>query len=159
MRRSLTLLFCSALLVAGCGQISQSRYNPLNWFGRAQPVAADVAVNGALPSLVPVGRALQVVETRPLVPTITNVEVMRAATGGILRASAQTGAAGYYNAELVLVSIENGVATYDFRAMPPATPVSGQTGLIAAEPLSATELRGIRQFIVRGAGNAMTVRR
>ena len=159
MRRSLTLLFCSALLVAGCGQISQSRFNPLNWFGRAQPVVADVAVNGALPALVPTWRAAQVIDARPLVQTITNVEVMRAATGGILRASAQTGAAGYYNAELVLVSIENGVATYDFRAMPPAAPVSGQTGLTAAEQLSANELRGIRQFIVRGAGNAMTVRR
>jgi hypothetical protein len=59
----------------------------------------------------------------------------------------------------VLVAIENGVATYDFRVQAPAQPVSGQTGITVAEPLTNTELNGIRQFIVRGAGNSLTVRR
>lgn len=145
--------------MTGCGQIAESRYNPMNWFGRAQPVVSGDQTPGTLPSIVPASFLARNADARPLVPTVTNLEVLRGASGGILRASGQTATAGYYNAELVLVAIENGVATYDFRVQAPAQPLSGQTGITVAEPLTNTELNGIRQFIVRGAGNSLTVRR
>ena len=159
MRQNLFILVCSALLITGCSQISGSRFNPLNWFGSSQTHSISSQPNTALPALLPAGSSIHKIENRQLIQNITDIAVLTGATGGILRATGKGISAGHFNAELVLISIQNGVATYDFLVETPAMPDAGQTQITVATPLDVSELSHIRQFIVRGATNRMKVSR
>jgi hypothetical protein len=159
MLRPATLTLCLILTVSGCARLADSRLNPLNWFGRSTAVAATTPT-GELRPLVPEGRRVQVVDGRVLIDTIADMSVDRNPGGAILRATGVAATQGFYNAQLVLRSAENGVLTYDFRVEAPAgfeaIGTEASRRITAAVALDDARLAGVRRIVVQGARNART---
>lgn len=135
--------------LAGCARVAESRFNPLNWFGRserAQVVTAD-------PNADP----------RPLVAQIITLRVEQAPGGAIIRATGLPPIQGYYNGALLPLGSEDGVLNYEFRASAPPTPtrVSTQQSreVVIGLFVSDQTLAGVRQITVSSASNALAVRR
>lgn len=154
-----TLLSTAILLtLSGCARISESRFNPINWFGNSRE--APVTVDGEIRPLVPEGRQTVVVDARPLVTSITALGVDRTPTGAIVRATGAVPTQGYYNAQLVNAGVSNGVLTLEFRAQAPSGFESEGTQqsrqITAAYDISASDLAGIRTVRVQAATNART---
>ena len=162
MLRPAVTALCLALTLSGCARLADSRMNPMNWFGNGRQATEATAPQEVRPR-VPEGRQVQVVDGRVLIATIDVVEVLRSPSGAILRATGTASRQGYFNAELVLVSVENGTATCDFRVEAPGeftTDGPAQSRRITvAEPISADELAGIRRIVVRGASNSRSASR
>jgi hypothetical protein len=119
-----------AVLLSGCsGGWSESRLNPMTWFGRSDTPE----------SLVPVEQQL-FVDPRPLVPQVTDVTVDPTPGGVILRATGIPPTQGYWDGELVVENASaapvNGVLSFQFRILPPPTQI--QTGSRAGAPIPAT---------------------
>jgi hypothetical protein len=158
MLRALTLTLCAALTLSACARIAESRFNPLNWFGRS---VASTPAEAAVRPLVPGATAAQ--DPRTLIGTVTALTIDRTADGGILRATGVAPTQGFHNAELVLIGAEAGVLTYEFRVTaPPAGAAQGAQDsrtLVSARVLTGAELAGIAAIQVLGATNAQTLRR
>ena len=150
MRRQISLVTFSASLLAGCSTISDSPVNPLNWFGSS---SAPVAATGE--PLVPAG-ALAAPMDRRVAVTVTGVEVARTDEGAVVRAAGIAPGAGYYNAQLVRVGIDNGILVLRMVAEAPAVPVSGDRTLNAATAVTAATLAGLRGVRVEGATGAVS---
>ena len=131
-------------LLAGCG----GKLNPLNWFGqRTKPVAA---VSITLPS-----------DPRPLIATITALRLERVPSGAILTATGQGAAVGSWQADLVVLPVQDGALTLEFRAWPGPAAVAGSPRtreVTAGVSLSAKDLAGLSRIVVQGAENAQSVR-
>ncbi len=144
-----TLLVVAVLAgAASCGRIADSRFNPLNWFGRDRPaVVTQVAV----------------VDPRPLVADVVSVRVDRTPEGAVLTAVGLPGRQGYWDAALVPVAADTGVLAFQFRLMPPPGPTRVSTPpsreVTAGRFLSPVDLRGIREVRVMGARTARSVAR
>ena len=143
----LALLVVATL--AGCARVAESRFNPLNWFGRserAQVVTAD-------PNADP----------RPLVQQIVTLRVEKAPGGAIIRATGLPPIQGYYDGVLLPLGSEDGVLSYEFRASAPPVPtrVSTQQSreVVIGLFVSDQTLAGVREIRVSGASNALAVRR
>lgn len=160
MIRPLLLSAAIALTVSGCARIAESRLNPMNWFGRS---TVETTAPADVRPLVPEGRRTQVVEGRQLVQSVAAMRIDRTPGGAIVQATGVAATQGYFNAQLVLASIENGVMTLDFRAEVPAgfqaIGPERSRRIDAAYTLSAAELAGIRTVRVQGAQNARSARR
>ncbi|SFI67544.1 hypothetical protein [Celeribacter neptunius] len=166
MRRQVIISGLVLSLLAGCATVRDSKFNPLNWFGASEPVAVDeygqqVVV---LKTLAPRKGYPVFVDTRPLAPAISDVQVVKSASGAIITASAALPSTGYYDAELLrMPSDQPGVAIFEFRLRPPAeaapTGTTAQRRITAAKSLSNAEIAGIRTIIVKGAEGARQVRR
>ena len=161
MKRSLTLAVCVALTVSGCARISESRFNPLNWFG--QSTEAPLDTNGERRPLVPLNSTTKVVDTRGLVQTVTGLTIERTASGAILRASGIAATQGAYNAELVVVGQDANTLTYAFR-IEIAQGLQGvgrasSREVIAATVLSVAELANVRRIRVNGQSNSRVASR
>lgn len=164
------MLIGTAILLSACGGSgsggsgsgssggsfgSGGNLNPLNWF-RSDPADETVeTVNFERP-----------VDRRPLVAEITALVIERMPGGAIVRATGLPPEQGWHTAELVRESDDqpaDGVLTYAFRAVPPATRtrVSTQQSreLTVARFLSDFDLASIRQIRVVGARNARVARR
>jgi hypothetical protein len=151
MRVVTGLLICSMTLSA-CG-ISQSRLNPLNWFGRSksETVAASVA---------------EVVDPSELVAQITSLTVDRHPGGAIIHAVGLPPTQGFYQAELVPLNGEfpdKGTLVYEFRLLSPETPQqtvnSRSREVLAARAVTSQTLEGATRISVIAATNRRTVRR
>lgn len=143
----LALLVVATL--AGCARVAESRFNPLNWFGRserAQVVTAD-------PNADP----------RPLVAQIITLRVEQVPGGAIMRATGLPPIQGYYDGALLPLGREDGVLNYEFRASAPPTQtrVSTQRSreVVVGVFVSDQTLSGVRQIRVSAAANALAVRR
>lgn len=160
MIRPIALLLITTVAIAGCSRIATSRVNPMNWFGTGKSTEATVYTSETAPALVPATSTIA--DQRPLIETISVVDVARTTSGAILRATGVAAMQGGFNAELVLSGIEKGVATYDFRVeLPKGIQVQGASAtreITAAKALSTSDLRGIRSFVVRGAKNSKSAR-
>ena len=153
-----TLLSTAVLLtLSGCARISDSRLNPFNWFGNSTETTA-VAPADRRP-LVPEGRGA-IVDSRPMVQTITALSIDRAPSGAIVRATGVAPTQGYFNAELVEVGISNGVLMLEFRAQAPtgfkAQGSARSREINAGYIIDTTTLAGIRSVRVQSATNART---
>ncbi len=162
--RLLPLSLCLMLAVAGCARIAESRLNPLNWFGRSEAVAvADTGAVAERRPLVPENRRVREVEGRPLVAEITALSIDRTPGGALVRATGRTTTQGYYNAQLVLASVDGGLMTFAFRAEAPAgfagTGTPASRTITAATALSDQDLAGIRTIRVEAASGARVARR
>lgn len=155
-------------LLGGCATISESRFNPLNWFGSSEPTPVATAADGSavivLPTLSPRKGYPELIDTRPLAPQITDVQVVRSASGAIVTATALVPSLGYYDAQLVRAESDSAsTLVFDYRLRPPQKTVgtgnAAQRRIPAAYSLSTPELAGIRTIIVRGANGARQVRR
>ena len=154
-----TLLSTAVLLtLSGCARISDSRLNPFNWFGNSTEATA-VAPADRRP-LVPEGRRVAIVDSRPMVQTITALSIDRAPSGAIVRATGVAPTQGYFNAELVEVGISNGVLMLEFRAQAPtgfqAQGSARSREINAGYIIDTTTLAGIRSVRVQAATNART---
>lgn len=161
MLRPLTFALIGALALTGCARLAESRLNPLNWFGRAEPVAA-AAQQAAPPPLVPADRRRATVDNRLPVEEITALAVERTRDGAILRATGLAAAPGFFNAQLVPTGQDGGILTYEMRAEQPPRPVAGGPAarrITVATTLSAQELAGVRVIRVQGLRNALETRR
>ncbi|ATG47190.1 hypothetical protein CEW89_06170 [Celeribacter ethanolicus] len=166
MRRQVIISGLVLSLLAGCATVKESRFNPLNWFGKSEPVAVDA--NGqqvvTIKSLAPRKGYPVFVDTRPLAPTISDVQVVQSASGAIVTATAALPSTGYFDAELVPVASERAdTLVLEFRLRTPegAAPAgtSAQRRITAARSLSFDAIAGIRTIIVKGADGARQVRR
>jgi hypothetical protein len=89
---------------------------------------------------------------------IIGISLDRTPDGAIVSARSRVASQGLFNAQLVLRSVENGVATYDFVAQA-STGGAGSQDITAAAVLSNQDLVGIRRIVVRGAGNSRAINR
>lgn len=152
MRLAVTLGLC-AVLLAGCSRVSESRFNPLNWF-RSEPEAPA--------RLVP-SRA-RVADPRPLVPQITGLRLDRAPGGAILVARGLAARQGAHDAALIFVPTANpALLGFEFRAEAPqpGAPIGAPAtrNITAARFLSDADLAGIRQVQVVAADGGRALRR
>lgn len=151
------------LTVAGCARLSESRINPLNWFGGSRNVVSTPADPANRTPLVPTAGRGVIVDNRPFVTSITALSVDRSPTGAIVRATAIAPTQGFFNAELVFGGVENGVLLLNFRAQAPQVPdVPGtprSREINAGYVIDAAQLAGIRSIRVQGATNARTASR
>ncbi|NGQ92621.1 hypothetical protein G5V65_17140 [Rhodobacter sp. HX-7-19] len=150
MRKTVLAALGIVLMVAGCGAIRESRLNPFNWFGRAEP---RETVATAAPQ-----------DERLLVAQVVSLSVDPYSTGAIVRARGIPPSQGWWDAELVARPLdENGVLVFDFRVFPPitntpeGTPRSREITVAAA--LSNVKLDQVREIVVQGATNALSSRR
>jgi len=145
----ITLVVLSTL--AGCARVSESRLNPLNWFGRSERVAT-VTVD-------PATGAAQV----NMVSQITQLRAEQVPGGAILRATGLPPRQGFYGGELVYVGAEDGVLNYQFAIAPPPEQTRVSTTqsreIVVGLYLSNQTLAGVRQIRVSSASNALAIRR
>jgi hypothetical protein len=160
MRRPLLAALALSLALGACATVRESRFNPLNWFGRSEARAtASVAEDAyARPA-----------DPRPLVDQVTAMAVEPIPGGAILRATGLPPTQGFWEAELVAVEgteeapIEEGVLVFDFRLSPP--PYSARPGtepsreVEVATYLTLNDLDGITGILVRGARTERITRR
>jgi hypothetical protein len=158
MRKTLTVLILTSVTLSGCARVTESRLNPLNWFGRSEPVA-NVNADGSIRPLVPAGALRQIVDTRPLINSVTALSIDRTPDGAIVRASGQTQGQGFHNAELVAVQQSGGTLTLAFRAAAPGTIQTGTQNITAAYVLSSAELATISRIQVQGSANTLSSNR
>lgn len=160
MIRPLTLLLVASVAVSGCSRISNSKINPMNWFGSKSETAV-VYEQGQAPALVPANGS-DTFDARELIDTISVVDLARTPSGAILRATGVAATQGAFNAELVLVGTEGTTATYEFRVeAAPGLQVQGASAtreITAAEVITALELKSLRTFVVKGARNSKSAR-
>lgn len=144
------------LLLPACATVSESRFNPFNWFGGS--TSAD--------TLTPVGNDATRDE-RPLVPTVTELRIERRPGGAILTATGLPGTQGWFDVALVSETEDvvpvNGTLTYFLRGRPPEVATRAATAasrdVVAAAWLTDADLIGVRQIRVVGAQNARAIAR
>ncbi len=174
MRKSLTVVLVTGLLVSACGW-SGSRLNPTNWFGDSteigEPVVDDVAaVNPLLPQQTNRTRLFRRPEAEDLsvpIQTITELRVEPAASGAIVYTVGLAARQGAYAAALIPDprdgDQESGTLTLTFRVTYPQTQTaigSDATRTVhAAYNLSVDAVNEVRTIRVVGAENAREARR
>ncbi|OUD10963.1 hypothetical protein BVC71_05740 [Marivivens niveibacter] len=155
MLRQIGLAACVLITISGCARISQSRLNPLNWFGPAEPAAVATEETVIRP-LIPQNRAIVFVDERVPADQVTSLAIERTNDGAIIRATALvTGQP--YNAELVLLGLENGTATYAFVTERGAS--TGQQSVTVAKSIDTAELAQIRRVVVQGQNGSLQTTR
>jgi len=151
-------LLAGSLGLGGCAQVSESRLNPFNWFGKSEEGPATLAPRG--------GYVDRVIDNRALVGSVTGLEITRTQGGALVVATGLAPTPGWWDAELVAESetpAGDGTLTYAFRvaepgAPPPTAPPPARE-LTSAVFLSAQSLEGVRRIVVLGATNSRSIRR
>ncbi|WP_136441522.1 hypothetical protein [Pacificoceanicola onchidii] len=167
MKKSVSILVLSALVLTSCGTIRESRFNPLNWFGRStsQPVATDGEVNPLIPR-----RAVSIFRDNgeeayrgSLIGEVTELLIERRPGGAIIRATGITNRQGPFDLRLVKVDAESDAdtLTLDFRALQVPGPRGSDLSrtYTAALWMTDQDLFGVREIRVKGARNVRTSRR
>lgn len=152
---SLSAALAVTLTLSACGGMRDSRLNPMNWFGKSRETTVAVAV-APTEDVDAKGRSL--------VQSVLTMAVEPYPGGAIVRATGLPPTQGWWEAELVAQPVdENGVLVLDFRVFPPITPWPAGTQpsreITAALALSDIKMTGVREIVVRGAGNARSSRR
>ena len=98
-----------------------------------------------------------------LIETLSSASLEPSSDGAILRSTGIAASQGYFNAELVLVDINSGVLTYDFRVERPtdyeAIGSAASRQITLATAIDAASLRGVRGVVVRGANGSKRLSR
>lgn len=148
--KPLAILLAATLVLAGCGQVRDSRANPFNWFGGSQEGAQ-------LGEIKPE-------DGRPLVAEITALTVEPTSTGALVRAEGRVPAQGWHSPTLVAENNGrpvNGVLTYRFIASPAiaANEPGGARIVTAVAPVSAMTLDQVARIVVAAEANSRSVNR
>jgi hypothetical protein len=166
MRRQVIISVLALSLLGGCARIGASKFNPLNWFGPSEEVARTETGQKitVLPTLAPKSGYARFQDTRPLVPSLADVSIVKSASGAIITAVGIVPSLGYYDAELVRV--ETGTPSelvLDFRVRAPETVTAlgsqAQRRITVARSISTPDLANIRTITVRASSGARAVRR
>lgn len=162
MRPLLVPALCATLVTASCATVTQSRFNPLNWFGSSQEVATSVPRQELVP-LVDTSRADQAVDTRPLIGQITDLQVDRTPGGAIITATGLADSQGFFNAQLIRRSLQDGVLTLEFRVEAPTTfqptGTAASRQISVATRLSRAALTGVNRIVVVAQSGSRQVSR
>ena len=174
MRKTFTTVLIASFLLTGCATVRDSRLNPFNWFGRAQPVALQEDPRATNP-LIPrrgglFGNSRQRYLAQDLttpIASVTNLTVERVPGGAIVRATGVDQAQGAFNVQLVPETEEelpvDGVLAYTLERQRPETPRPVgpvQTReVVVARKLTDQQLRGVSSIRVTATQNALAVRR
>lgn len=167
MLRPVTVLLLTATLLSACASVSESRFNPLNWFGRSQPVAADPQ-SSQDNALIPARSASVFVDTRPesyrgtLVGEITSMSVERRPGGAVISVAGRADQVGAFDVRLVPdeEASTDTELVYTLRAIQPQSgSVRGPQDLNAGVLLTDQSLRGVRTIRVNAERNARAVQR
>lgn len=169
MRKPVMLLIVAAMVLTGCATISESRFNPINWFGqsRSEPVTTEA---GETNPLIPRRRASiffgerdAAYRGRP-VGEVSELLVERRPGGAIIRVEGIADRVGPFDVRLTRDEAESDAQTLTLtlRALQQAGPRN--TGPLARRVMAAVwitdqDLRGIRTIRVKGERNIRTVRR
>lgn len=161
MTRQLIISGIVFSLLASCSSVSQSKINPLNWFGPSEPAPAGIQV---LPTLAPQNGYADFVDTRQLIAAVSDVTISKTSTGAIITATGHTPSLGYFDAQLVPVSASTARdLVLEFRVRAPSSNVgtgsAKQRELIAARSISTGQLNALTSVTVHAANGARTTRR
>ncbi|MCL3882788.1 hypothetical protein [Marivita sp. GX14005] len=171
MRKTGMLAMVAVVALTGCGTISESRFNPVNWFGPSEPDPAALnPAESATNPLIPARRMSIFRRTQPdaftgrHIADIAELSIEPRPGGAIIRATGVASRAGPFDVRLIVdeaASTEDAIVL-DMRALQQAGPrgVGPQARQVtAARWITDQDLRGIRSITVRGAQSARTVRR
>ncbi len=171
MRKTATLLLLTTVALTGCAAVNESRFNPLNWFGRGQPDAAatDVATAERNP-LIPERRASVFFDNEPEafagrpIADVTELFIERRPGGAIIRATGEADRVGPYDVRLIRDDAASDDQTLVFDLKGLQSPGPRSTGprarqVTVAVFISTQDLEGIRAITVRGANTSRTSRR
>ncbi len=137
--------------VAGCSNVNTDTINPINWFDREEaPVAAPEPV--------------AVIDTRELLPQVTEVSQLPTSNGLILLAMGLPPTQGFWDPVLVPTNNElprDGLLIYEFRASGPTDTVVEGTAdsreLQAARTITANKLEGVTGIRVIALANHLDI--
>ncbi|MCU0912251.1 MAG: hypothetical protein MUE98_13195 [Rhodobacteraceae bacterium] len=167
MRATLMAVLALTLTLSACGAIRESRFNPLNWFGRSEASRVEEAQSFVRPA-----------DPRALVDQVTAMTVEQVPGGAIVRATGLPPTQGFWDAELVRVDqvietrgsdgtvtrvVDRSVLVYDFRIAPP--PYAARQGtepsrlVEVATFVSGNSLAEVSRIVVRGARSERISRR
>ncbi|SMC40400.1 MULTISPECIES: hypothetical protein [Primorskyibacter] len=168
MQKALSALVVSALVLASCGTIRESRLNPFNWFGRSQATVVTDGT-GAVNPLIPRRRASifrpeAAAYSGQLIGEVSELLIERRPGGAVIRATGVSDRLGPFEAKLVKNDDETDAdtLTYDMRAYQPANPTTQSDWprtVTVAVYLTDQELRDIREIRVKSARKIQTSRR
>jgi hypothetical protein len=149
--RAVAQILALCLVLTGCASVSQSKYNPFNWFKSST-------------SSEPVTLYVPPADKRPLVAQVLTLKVEQTPDGAIVRATGLPPTQGWWKAALVKVAQDDLTKlVFEFRLFPPLTPTPAGTPLsreiTVATSVSNLQLDGIKTITVQGEGNALSSRR
>lgn len=154
MRIALFAAMAALMILAACGKIRESRFNPFNGS------RAEVA------TLQPKGGYVVTPEYRQLVDQVLTLAVEPMPGGGIVRATGLPATQGYWQADLVPENDGepvDGVLTLRFVVFPPPQPAPASTQpsreITVGYFLTDQQLAKISRIIVQGQTTALSVRR
>ena len=128
-----------------------SRLNPLNWFGGAREERIEVAEEAIAE------------DPRGLVDQVIGLNVDPLPSGAVVTATGLPNRQGFWAADLVETERGDGRIVFEFRIVEPLGPTNQGSQrsreVITGTELSNQDLAGIRQIVVEGARNRLTVRR
>lgn len=172
MRRTLSLLLATTLVVSACATVRDSRVNPFNWFGQSQsvPVQRETNTNPLIPKsggLFSNSRQDKDVYIGRPFEQVTNLTIERVPGGAIIRATGLAARQGIYAVQLTPENEAeepvDGVLTYRLEGIrPPRNTAVGTVPtreVIAARRLSDQQLAGVQRIRVEGQLNAQVSRR
>ena len=139
------------LVLTGCASVSQSKYNPFNWF-KSSTSSAPTQLYVAPP------------DKRLLVAQVLTMHIEKTTDGAIVRASGLPPSQGWWKAALVKIDQDDPAKlVYAFRVFPPLAPTPAGTPysreINVAIALSNQQLQGITTITVQGESNALSSRR
>lgn len=165
--RTLGILGCAMLLAAGCGRMGDSRMNPLGWFrGSNQPTT--LAPEGGYPTASTDGRVG--------LAQVTGAKWEPLYEGRLLVVTGLPATKGWWKVALVtevpmppgrITADATGVLRLRLVGNPPVAgsaearmaPHPASDTVTAAMTLSNAAMANIREVVITGAGNAVTLRR
>ncbi len=139
-------------LLAGCSNMSASNMNPMNWFDRGSKRPASASEPAAI------------VDTRELVPQVTEVSQVQISNGVVLLAKGLPPTQGFWEPVLVPTNDEmplDGILNYEFRASGPTEDVTKGSPqsreLQAARTVTNDKLEGVIGIRVIALSNHMSI--
>ncbi|WP_300055176.1 hypothetical protein [uncultured Roseobacter sp.] len=171
MRKTVSALLVSALVLSACGGFRDSRVNPFNWFGRAEPAPVTLAneeTNPLIPTrtgLFSSNRNRDAYFGQPI-DTVSDLVIERVPGGAIIRATGVASVQGIYDVRLTPVSDQetavDGVLSYRLEGVPRVGTPQGAPAtreVIVARKVTDQTLAGARTIRVEAERNALQTRR
>lgn len=170
MRKTVSVLLVSTLILAACGGIRNSRVNPFNWFGRGEPAPVAASTEATNP-LIPTRQGLfSSNRERPYagqpIDTVSDLTIERVPGGAIIRATGVAAVQGVYDVRLIPGNEDDeavdGVLTYSLQGLRRGGTVQGAPAtreVTVARKVTNQTLSGARTIRVEAARNALQSRR
>ncbi len=165
--RTLASVACAMLVLAGCSRVSDSQWNPLGWLGGGSSEPQTLTPEGGYPTASQDGRLP--------VARVTSAKWEPLYEGRLLVVTGLAASKGWWNVELIpevpmprgrIRGDENGVLRQRLVGVPPqpdpfaaANPANPASDTITAGmTLSTAAMSSLREVVISGAGNSISLR-